>query len=136
MEFESANGDVEYGPLSREVADGAGVDAARFFFQLREQLHGAYFGRAGDGAAGEERAEDVAVAYVGTQGAGDGGSHLPQGWVAFDCEKVLDLHAAECAETAEIVAEQVDDHDIFAAVLGIVAQALGDLRVLGRGAAP
>ena len=44
--------------IGRDNADCAGVDAARLRFQGMDKLHGAHFGRAGDGGAGKQRAEN------------------------------------------------------------------------------
>ena len=102
---------------------------------MREQLHSADFGSAGDGAAGKEGAEDVLEADFGAELAGDGGGHLPEGGVALDGEEVVDLDGTEGTEAAEIVAEQVDDHYVFGAVFGVVAEPVGEGAVFGGGAA-
>src|SRR6478609_3512454 len=44
--------------VEAEVADGAGVDAAFAFFEAVDDLHGADFGGAADGAGGEGGAHD------------------------------------------------------------------------------
>ena len=53
-ELRGADGDVEVrAAVEADVADGAAVDAARGLLDLRDDLHGADLGRAGDRAAGE-----------------------------------------------------------------------------------
>src|SRR5579863_5854082 len=45
------------------------------------------------------------------------------------------MHGSGLRYAAQVVAQEIDDHDIFAAVFGVVAQPLGDCSVLSRGAA-
>jgi hypothetical protein len=42
--------------------------------------------------------------------------HLPDGRVGLDPAQILDAHAAGRGETAHVVADQVDDHDVLGAV--------------------
>jgi hypothetical protein len=49
--------------------------------------------------------------------------------------RALRLHAPRLRNAAQVVAHQVDDHHVFAAVLGVVAQPLGNFAVFARGAA-
>jgi hypothetical protein len=72
IEINGANGDVEDGLLRGKETDAAGVDAAWRGLDLGEQLHGADFGCAGDGAAGEKSAKDLLEADVGAELATDG----------------------------------------------------------------
>ena len=68
VEHHGADRDVELGVAGRRnMADGAGIDAAGVPFDLANDLHGAHLGRAGDGATGEERAEHVPEPHVGAQ---------------------------------------------------------------------
>ncbi len=110
------------GSVRRHEADCAGVDATRLLLQLANDLHGANFGSTGDGAAGKHAFEDVVISEAGLQCTRYCGGHLQEGFVSFDGEDVFDLYAAHGADAAEIVAEQVDDHDVFTAIFGIVLQ--------------
>ncbi len=66
VEGEGADGYVERGvAVGGDVADGSGVDAARVLFEVADDLHGADFWGSGDGAAGEEGAEDFVEGEVG-----------------------------------------------------------------------
>ena len=102
---------------------------------MLDELHGAAFGGAGDGAAGEEGAEDVIEGGVGEESAGDGGSHLEKGLVFFDGEEVVSADGAGLGDFSEVVAEEIDDHDVFGAVFGVVMEPIDELRVFGEGAA-
>ena len=48
----------------------------------------------------------------------DGGDHGVQGGIGFDLEQIADRHAAGLGDAAEIVADQIHDHQILGAVLG------------------
>ncbi len=135
VELKRADGDIEDGLPRREKADGACIDAARRFLDPGRQLHGAHLGRSGDGAAGEERTEDFLEADFRAELAGYRRGHLPDNGIALDGEKIAHTHAAEAAQAAEIVAHQVDDHDVFAAVLQVVMQPVRSLAVFGGGSA-
>ncbi len=122
------------------MADGSGVDAAGVGFELADDLHGADLGGAGDGAAGKHGGEDVVEGGARTQGGGDGGGHLVEGLVALDGEEVVDVHGAGKADAAEVVAEEVDDHDMLGAVLFVALErergggVFGGVEAAGHGA--
>src|SRR5258707_14094617 len=67
----------------------------------------------------------------------NGRHHLMHGRIGFDVKKIFNLHGAGPRHTANIVADQIDNHQIFRAVLLASFQASGYLRILrGVGAAP
>ena len=116
-----------------DVADGSGVDAAGVALEFANDLHGANFGSPGDGAGGKEGAEDLVEGEVGAEIAGDRRRHLEERAVTLDGEEVFDVDRAAAADAAEIVAEEIDDHDVLAAVfLRPVRRCLGVVFV-GRG---
>ena len=124
---EGADGYAEGGgAVGSDVADGTGVDAAGVGFELADDLHSADLGSSGDGAAGEEGGEDVVEGGAGAEGGGDGGGHLVEGLVALDGEEVVDVDGAGERDAAEVVAEEVDDHDVLGAVLFVVLEREGD----------
>jgi hypothetical protein len=47
-----------------------------------------------------------------------GGDHLVDRGIAFDREGVLHPHAARLGHARQVVAQEVDDHQVFGAVLG------------------
>ena len=135
VQLQRSNGHVEDRPLAREVADGAGINAPGLRLDSGRQLHGPHLGRAGDRAAGKQRPEDLLESHLGAHFAGDVRGHLPEGRVALDGEEAFGPDAAEAAQAAQVVAQQIDDHQVFAAVFGVVAQPLGQLAVFAGGAA-
>ena len=56
------------------------------------------------------------------QRAADRRCHLQQRGVTLDREEAVDADAAGGADAAEVVAQQVDDHDVLAAVLLVVVE--------------
>ncbi len=120
LEDNGAQGDAGVGvAIEAEVTDSAGVDAAFVFFKLVEELHGTDFGRAADGARGEGGAHDVEGGFVGTQFAGDVGDDVHDVAVAFDRHEVGDFDGAELRDAADIVAGEVDEHEVFGALFGV-----------------
>ncbi len=139
VQDEGADGDAEGGgAVGGDVADGSGVDAAGMGFEFADDLHGADLGGSGDGAAGEHGAEDLVEAGAGAEGGGDGGGHLQEGLVALDGEEVVDVDGPWETDAAEIVAEEVDDHDVLGAIFFVALESEGgELRLRrrrGRGA--
>ena len=117
-EHHGADRHVELGVAGRrDMADGAGIDAARTRLELADDLHGAHLGRAGDRAAGEQGAEHVLEPHVGPELGLDAGSHLMHRAVGLDREQVGDLDRADLRHAAEIVAQQIDDHQVLGALL-------------------
>ncbi|MDV7398436.1 hypothetical protein RZS08_43930, partial [Arthrospira platensis SPKY1] len=55
----------------------------------------------------------------------DGGGHLEHRPVAFDAEQRGHADTAGVRDTPDVVAQQIDDHEILGAILGVIAQALG-----------
>ena len=61
--------------------------------------------------------EDLFEGEVRSKFARDRRGHLQQSSVAFDGEERIGVHRAITADSPEIVSQQVDNHDVFAAVL-------------------
>ncbi len=102
-----------------DVADGTGVGAAFGGFKFVDDLHGADFGGAGDGADGEGEAEGVEEGFIGGEFSGDVGDDVHDVGVAFDGEDVGDFDGAEFGGAADVVAAEVDEHDVFGAFFGV-----------------
>ena len=64
--------------------------------------------------------------------AAHGGDELVHGLVGLDVHQVGHVHGADLADDAEVVAQQVDDHQVLGPVLLAGAQLLGQAHVLGR----
>ena len=120
------------GTVGREMADGPAIDAARAPLQLSNDLHSANLRRAGDRTAGEQRAHQCVHARAGFEPRRHGGHHLMHRWISLDSEHVFDRHAADLGDPAQIVAQQIDDHQILGAVLGAGGKPRARLGVGGR----
>jgi hypothetical protein len=119
-----------------EVAAGAAVDAALDGFELVDDLHRADLGRAGQRAGREGGAQHVQAAHAVLQQALDVADDVHDVRIALDGEGLGDLHAAGLGDAADVVARQVDQHQVLGALLG-VGQQLGLQRALSRsGVAP
>ena len=96
-------------------------------FQRRNRLHRRYFGRAGDGPAWEKRGENRCEVHARHCLADDGRCHLPHGGEGLDGEKLRNTNAALACDAGNVVAQEIDDHKIFGAVLRRRAQTGGGL---------
>ena len=119
-----------------DVAETAAVGAAPGGFEFVDDFHGADLGGAADGAHGLHAGQRVQGRPVVPEGAGDAGDDVHDVAVAFDGEGVVHADAAVAADLSEVVAAQVDEHEVFGAFL-LVGQEFGGLRVVvfGGGAA-
>ncbi len=114
-----ADGDVPLAAaVEAEPADGAGVEAAGVGFEFGDDLAGAFFGCAGDAAAGEAGAEGVDVIDMRAQDAGDGGDEVKHLSEAFHAPEFGNGDAAEFADLAEVVAFEVGDHEELGTLFG------------------
>ena len=125
----------------RDVADGAAVDAARLGFELADQLHGADLGRPDDGAGREDAAQQLRRVDTLLQSGAHAGRHLVQGLVGLDGEQVGDVDAADLGDAPDVVAHQIDDHQVLGALLDVrrqllAAPAASASSVPARGAVP
>jgi hypothetical protein len=118
-----------------DVADGAAVGAARFVFEVGDDLHGADLGGAGEGAGGEGGGEEVEGIVAGFEVGGDVGDEVHDVGVALDDHEVGDLDGAGEGDAAEFVAAEVDEHEMLGAFLFVLEEAVGQLAVLLFGGA-
>ena len=118
--------------VRRKTADRAAIRAARRGFESRDDLHRPDLGRAGDRAAGEDRREDVDRAEAVLELGGDGRGHLEDGRIGLDREQFRHLDAARPGDAGEVVAQQIDDHQILGALLGVGGEHGADRRRAAR----
>ena len=100
-----------------EIADTAGIERALVLFQFVDDLHGAHFRRAGHRAgrkSGGERVERVAIL---AQFALDIGDDVHDLAVALDEELVGDFDGADFGDAADVVAAEVEQHQMLGALL-------------------
>ena len=127
LEHGRADGDVEQRvPVGREPTNRAAVDAAWAILQLGDQLHRADFRRARYRSRREDASHQLIERDAVDQAGLNARGHLVQRLERLDREQVRDFDAADIGNTAEVVAHQVDDHQVFRALLGVGGQhALG-----------
>ena len=96
-----------------------------------DDLHRAQLRRAGHRAAGERGADAVDRGRVVAQAAADRRDELVDGGVGLDGHERRHLDAAQRAHAAEVVAHEIDDHEVLGARLVVGAQRGGAVGVLG-----
>ena len=120
-----------------EIADAAGIERALFLLQFVDDLHGAHLWRAGHragGKAGGERIERIAVL---AQPAFDIRDDVHDLAVALDEELIGDFDRADLGDAADIVAAEIEQHQMLGAFLGIGEKlSLERLILVRRRAAP
>ena len=116
--------------VEADVAERAGIDPAAGALDGGDQLHGAHLGRAADRARGERRLQQRERVLALAQVAVDLRDEVHDVRVALDLEQLGDAHAAGLADAAEVVARQVDEHQMLGALL-LVGLELVRERVVG-----
>ena len=111
----------------------AGVGAPPLAFERRDDLHAAHLRAPGDRAARKQRAQRVHRRAIGAQPAAHVGDDVMHVRIGLGDHVFVHRHAARLADAAEIVALEVDQHDVFGALLrmrhefgGIAPILLGD----------
>ena len=100
-----------------DPADRTAIRPARTRLDLGDPFHRPDFRRAGDRAAGEQCADHIHRAFAGQQPRPHGRNHLVQRRISLDGKSILHPHAAGLRHPRQIVAHQIDDHQIFGALL-------------------
>ena len=120
LEQDGAEGDAGVVvAVEAEVADGARVRAAFAFFEFVEDLHGADLGRSGDGSGGECGAHDIEGAAATGEFSRNMRDDVHDMAVALNGHEVGDFHRAVFRDAADIVAGEVDEHEVLGAFLRI-----------------
>ncbi len=133
-EQRGADGDRGVGVAGEvQIADAAAVQTAPGRLQFVDDLHRAGLGGTGEGAGREARGEHVEGGAAGGHLAGDGGDDVHHVRVALDGHEVDHLDRAGLADPAEVVAAEVDQHQVLGALLGVGEEFLGERLVLLRG---
>ena len=121
--FERANEDVERGiPARLDPAHRSRIGAARLGLELAQGLDRGDLGRPGDRPAREDRRQNVDRVEAIAEPRGDPADHLVERREALDREQLGHLDAARLRDPREVVAHQVDDHQILGALLGVCGQ--------------
>src|SRR5690606_20712956 len=133
LDPEGADADGQLGGAAVGVdpADAAAVRAAGGGFHRVDAPQGARLGGAGDGAGREGRGEQLGPAGPGAQVAADGGHQVHESRVLLDGAQVGHGDGAGGADPADVVADEVHDHDVLGGVL-LQQVRLGAAGALGR----
>ena len=136
LAHQRADDDVEVELPLGDPAERPGVRAATHRLELVDDLHAAHLGAAGDGAAGEHRPDQVHRVARGVQVAAHVAHDVDDVTVELVDHELVDAHRAVLADPAEVVALQVDQHDVLGAVLGVEVELLGEVVGGERAAGP
>ena len=98
------------------------IDAAARRLQLVDNFHGANFGRAGKRAARKAGRQRVEAIHIFAQLSAQARNQMHHVRVALDKHQLLDVHRTVFRNAAQIVAAQVDQHDVLGALLRIGGQ--------------
>ena len=108
-----------------DPSERAAIHAAADGFQILDCLQHSRLGRAGDRRRRKRRAHEVVETDVGPEPAAHGTHEVCEPGVGFDREERRDIDRSELADASEIVARQVDDHQVLGPVLLARAQCRG-----------
>jgi len=100
-----------------DPAERAAVDAAADGFQVFDRLQHARLRRARDRRRREGRAHEVGEADVGAQATSHGAHEVGEPRMRFDREEGRDVDGPELTHPPEVVAGEVDDHQVLGPVL-------------------
>ena len=128
---QGADDDVEVEGALGDPAERARVGPAAHRLELVDDLHAAHLGAAGDRAAGEHRPDEVDGVARRVQVAAHVAHDVDHVRVVLVDHELRDAHGAVLADAPEVVALEVDQHDVLGAVLGVEVELLGQRVVLG-----
>src|SRR5690606_15408750 len=112
--------------VEADVADRPAIDASPLRLELLDDLNRSHLGRTGDRAAGKRAANDIERMTVRTQSSDDRADQVMHIREALDIVELRDLDGPGHADFAEIVAQEIDDHDVLCAILLARAKLLGE----------
>ncbi len=118
-----ADGELGLVAVGVDPAHGAAVRAARGRLEVGDGEQGRVLRGAAHRPRREGGPQDLGPADALAQPAADVGDEVDQARVLLDPAEVVDLDGARPADGREVVADEVDDHDVLGVVLG--EQALG-----------
>src|SRR5207245_3934696 len=116
--------------VEAQVADGSAVDAALHRLQLVDDLHRPYLGRADGRAGGKAGLEHIDGVQARRDAPLDVRDDVHDVRIALDQHFLGHLDASGRGDAADVVAAEVDQHDVLGALLRIGEQLLGDRGVL------
>ena len=118
-----ADDDAEVGrAVAADPAERTGVRAPRGRLDLLDDLHRPQLGRSGHRAGREQRAQRAHGADVVAEPAAHRRDELVHRRVGLDLHQRRHLDGADLADQGQVVAEQVDDHQVLGARLRVGGQ--------------
>lgn len=128
---ESADGDIELAfVVVAEIAHRPTVEAARHGFELVDDFTSTFFGGPGDAAAGKAGGEQVDGIDIGSEFSAHGRYEVKDLFEGFELQHFIDAHGTKLANLADVIAEQVGDHDELRNFLRGSLQLIGGASVL------
>src|SRR5699024_1844922 len=110
------DGQIEV-PGERHIADHSPVDPATDGFELVDDLQRPGFGRTGQRSGREGRAQNVDGRGPGLELTADGRADVHDVAVADDVHELADVDRPGGAHLRQVVAGQIDEHEVFGALL-------------------
>src|SRR5260370_1823046 len=118
-------------PSKIHVQHAAGIDAAAGAFKLFDNFHGADLGRAGNGASGKASHQRVQAIHIFAETTAQCGDDVHDVGKTLDGHELLDFDGAVIADAAEIVAAEIDEHDVLGALFFAAEQLFFEALVFG-----
>ena len=129
---------VIHGAITAQVADGAAEGAAASTFGVADELHCTKLRCAGQGSHVHAGAVGIEGVEILVQRGDDAGDQVHDARIAVHVEQLSDVAGAGNRDAREIVAGEVDEHDVFGHLLRVCAhlQFVADVQLMRGTARP
>src|ERR1700722_7743061 len=118
-----ADEDVEiHRAIAVEVAKRAGVGATPYSFELCNDLHTTKLRHPGDRTAGKHRAQRLYRCHVGSQYPTHVGNDVMHVSIGLDRHELIYPNSARLTHATQIVALEVNEHDVLRPLLRVLDQ--------------
>ena len=102
------------------------------WFEFGNDLHGSPFGGTGNRTTRKSIKEQTKWMRSSFQGGADDADQVVHITVGLDLEELLNFNGTRVAVATEIVAQQIDDHQVLSSVLGAGRELLSEAQVFRR----
>lgn len=116
-----------------DVADGSSIGSTAMGFELVDDLHGSNLRCSGDRAGGQAGSKGVEGIEAGSELAGDIRGDVHHVAVALDDHYIGDFDAAKAGDAADVVASEIDQHDVLRTFFGIGQKLFSEGTIFGFG---
>ena len=130
IDHRRANRHIKARPATAQNPDRAAIDAARRALQSGDDSHRRAFRRARHRRARKQRRQQIRK--PGARAGAHRRDHLHHGRIRFDLQQLARRHRARVRQARQIVAQHIDNHQIFGAVFARNGERRRGVR--GRGA--